>query len=554
MIQKLTILLEDDVKRRVSKDKFFEHIYKELNIDNKEEESIDLIGETYAKLLDLEAKGINGIWARIIKNAFAPLFVGKFDLIVGNPPWVNWESLPQQYREITAPIWQRYALFEHSGLRARLGSAKDDISVLMTYVAIDKYLKDEGKLCFVITQTLFKTVGGGKGFRRFRLGKKGIPFKVLQVDDMVELQPFDSATNRTAVFICKKGEETDYPIDYHVWRKKEKGSIAIDFSWEEVQEKTKVKYFKAQSIDGSLQGPWISARPKALQALKNVFGKSAYQAREGTNTGGANGVLWVEVKEINGKLCTIENLNEIGKKEIAPYRAEVEKELIFPLLRGRDLARWSSTPSLRILIPHDLSNPSKAIEISGMQKKYPNTLKFLSYFEKDLRNRALYKKYLEPQGIPFYGIYNIGGHTFTPYKVVWKEQSSEFECAVVSSVDGKIVVPDHKLMLVDLQNEMEAHYLCAVLNSSPSRFIVQAYTISTQQSTHILENIKIPKYLKENETHKELSKLSKLCHGKVSAGIDICDLEEQIDELAAELWGLTKGELKDIKDSLEEIQ
>ncbi len=27
----------------------------------------------------------NGVWARIIKNAFAPLFTGPVDYIVGNP-------------------------------------------------------------------------------------------------------------------------------------------------------------------------------------------------------------------------------------------------------------------------------------------------------------------------------------------------------------------------------------------------------------------------------------------------------------------------------------
>jgi hypothetical protein len=43
----------------------------------------------YRTLLDLQAERKNGIWARIIKNSFAPLFAGKFDLIVGNPPWIN---------------------------------------------------------------------------------------------------------------------------------------------------------------------------------------------------------------------------------------------------------------------------------------------------------------------------------------------------------------------------------------------------------------------------------------------------------------------------------
>jgi len=173
LIQKVTMLLEDCVKKKQTTKQFLERVHAELITEPKDKKKFDLVlGETYEKLLELEAKGINGIWARIIKNAFAPLFVDSLDFVVGNPPWVNWESLPQEYRDKTVNIWKKYDLFEHTGLRARLGSAKDDISVLMTYVAIDKYLKNKGRLCIVITQTLFKTVGGGEGFRRFRLGKK----------------------------------------------------------------------------------------------------------------------------------------------------------------------------------------------------------------------------------------------------------------------------------------------------------------------------------------------------------------------------------------------
>jgi len=123
---------------------------------------------------------------------------------------------------------------------------------------------------------------------------------------------------------------------------------------------------------------------------------------------------------------------------------------------------------------------------------------------------------------------------------------------VVSSVNGKVIVPDHKLMLVPFDNYEEAHCVCAMLNSAPSRFIVQAYAISTQQSTHILDNVKIPKFDSKNEIHRD--RLSKQCHEKVAIGITVGDIEEQIDELAAELWGLSKEELKDIKESQYEMR
>lgn len=219
-VPQLANLLEDSIMSGKTKDEFLKRVKVDLRLSDQEFEESELyLDDTYDQLVKLNERGINGIWARIIKNAFAPLFVGQFDMVVGNPPWVNWEALPQEYRDRTGHLWQDYDLFTHTGLRARLGSAKDDISVLMTYVSIDKYLKDKGNLCFVITQTLFKTVGGGEGFRRFKLGKNGKSFKITQVDDMVELQPFEGATNKTSVFVCEKGKKTVFPVTYCIWKK-----------------------------------------------------------------------------------------------------------------------------------------------------------------------------------------------------------------------------------------------------------------------------------------------------------------------------------------------
>src|SRR5204863_3389493 len=124
------------------------------------------------------------VWARIIKNAFAPLFVGRVDYVAGNPPWVAWLNLPNDYRERSGNVWSYYKIFPHKGLQARLGSAKDDISILFTYCCADHYLMNGGRLGFVITQTLFKSKGGGQGFRRFQLGDKEY-LSILSVHDTV---------------------------------------------------------------------------------------------------------------------------------------------------------------------------------------------------------------------------------------------------------------------------------------------------------------------------------------------------------------------------------
>ena len=52
-----------------------------------------------SSLVELERKNWDGIWARIITNFLTTANLGKFDVIVGNPPWVDWKSLPSGYRD-----------------------------------------------------------------------------------------------------------------------------------------------------------------------------------------------------------------------------------------------------------------------------------------------------------------------------------------------------------------------------------------------------------------------------------------------------------------------
>ena len=57
---------------------------------------VDIILDLYNKLLDLERQGKDKVWVSILKNAFAPILKGKFDFVIGNPPWVGWENLDRK--------------------------------------------------------------------------------------------------------------------------------------------------------------------------------------------------------------------------------------------------------------------------------------------------------------------------------------------------------------------------------------------------------------------------------------------------------------------------
>lgn len=98
--------------------------------------------------------------------------------------------------------------------------------------------------------------------------------------------------------------------------------------------------------------------------------------------------------------------------------------------------------------------------------------------------------------------------------------------------------------------------MCAVLNSSICRFLVNAYCIGTAISTHILEFIKIPRFDNKNRVHINLSNRSEKAHEAKQSGNHkkLADIESEIDCLGAELWDISSSELHQICINLGEAQ
>jgi len=538
-IDQLANLLEECVGVELEVSQFRTRLLATFPLDEtRDQQDIEIAEQLYEHLLGLQQRGVNGIWARIIKNAFAPLFCEPFDYVAGNPPWVNWESLPDQYRDDTAQYWSKYRLFadDKPDRRQQSARSKSDISALMSYVCADRYLSREGILGFVITQTLFKSERGSKGFRQFEL-PDGHPLKIIHVDDMVRLQPFEGAQNRTSVFVLRAGRETAYPVPYTVWRKASRGlSLPQELPLRDIKGLTSRSRWVARPVDKCDDlSPWITGRERAIQSTEKLVGSSPYLdiAREGANTRGANGVYWV--KQVGARpdgLCVVCNKPELGRRhDVSSCQAPVEDSLVCLLLRGQDAQRWLAEPSMYVLLPYVAGGGSSPIAEEMMQSSYPRAFRFLKRFEEVLRSRPKFRNFDPKNGI-FYQMYSVGEYSFAEHKVVWREQASGLVAAVVSNKEGRVVVPDHKLILAPFDSATEAHFLCSCLNSSPAQFIVKSYSIETSISTHVLSYVAIPKYDPANELHNRLGSLSKKAHTAAAKGDQdtVARIEAKIDQ------------------------
>jgi hypothetical protein len=155
--------------------------------------------------------------------------------------------------------------------------------------------------------------------------------------------------------------------------------------------------------------------------------------------------------------------------------------------------------------------------------------------------------------------------SFSPYKVAWKHVSSSFQVCVIEPVADKLLgnripIPDHGLMFIPVQDAMEAHYLAGILNSSIVRLVIQSYFIEMHILTDICKIINIPRYDPHNKLHLKLAELSKKAHqlAKSKSQEDQEDelkkVEEEIDNIVAQLYGITKDELKEVKKCLAMLQ
>lgn len=565
-IDQLASMVEECVDSKYSVEDFRKRLLQTFPlVEETDDLDIKVLEELYAKIKDLDERAVNGIWARIIKNAFAPLFCGQFDYVAGNPPWVSWHSLPGDYRDSIVFLWLKYHLFGEPEKGRLVGPrSQADLSILMMYTSIDNYLLEGGRIGFVITQSLFKTETGGRGFRQFKLSS-GEPLRVTYVDDMVELQPFEGASNRTSVIIAERGATTQYPVPYTFWKKKA-GRISLDVAMDikEVSELTRRWQWQAMPIQpADASSPWIAGRSKAIKSVVSCMGESKYfsTTHKGTDTRGANGIYWVQIVDVrpDGDLV-VYNLADEARKHVDSVQAAIEKDLVYPLLRGRDVNRWKAQPSAYIVIPQDYDQPSKPIDEGLLKSNWPKTYRFLYGFRTPLQRRPAFRNF-DPSSQPFYMMYNVGRYTFAPFKVVWRYIATDMVCCVVDTTtlpggESKVTVPDCKLTLVPCNMSQEAHYVCACLGSSVARFIVKSYSIGTEISTHVLKYIGIPKFSFKDKVHQGLSELSQNAHHAMSIGDEagVKELEERIDKLSAEVWGLTKNELKEIQQSLAELR
>ena len=498
---------------------------------------------TYENVLRLHRRNWNGIWFRIVRNFFWSATAGEFDVVVGNPPWVRWANLPSLYRERVKPTCDQYEIFSSTPFS---GGNSLDISGLITYTVADKWLKQNGKLVFVLTQTLFQNPSS-EGFRRFQINATTylVP---REVDDLKALKPFADASNSTAVAVFEKttAPAEYYPVRYRTWDRSGRHSRTIPalLSPQEVLARVTITNQEANPV-GDVGSPWAILPAGRYAELETLRGSCDWvQGRKGI-TADLNGIYFVTVDEENAlaNRVQISTRPEAGKTDLGPKRQFwIEPDLLYPLLKGAsDIkpCRLTRAHNLFVLVPNTGISRGQYQRASEMvEDDLPHTYRYFNTYQAALRRRSTFR--LRMPGAPFFAVYSVGSYTFAPYKVIWAEQGT-FGAAVVTDAPvplqgTKPFVPDHKLFFAEFAEPAPAYYLCGLLNAPSVKEYIESHNISIQLGD-VFKHLTLPEYDSENNQHVRLSELVKRTHASSDSEYPV--LLERVRAMADDMLVMT---------------
>lgn len=497
---------------------------------------IDACEAVYHQMHLLNEEGRDGVWARVIEQFFAPTMFEPADVVVGNPPWINWKHLPDSWQAQSETAWVRWGLWATKSGTG--GIPLSDISVLLLARSIADYAKPGGIVGFVMPESVLLADPGNSRIRRCSLGPSdgtaaAVLFRPLLVDDWTVLNPFSpDAANKPVSIYVKSGESQKWPVEKIVWQRKRPGSrLRSGDSWSDTAPSLIHDSIEIGPLDPNEQGSrWVV--PPEPGVLRTVGQMPGYRWGQGFHTRGADSIFTVKMRSLSpdeGRV-TVERDTKAGRNEAIPVIPNasigtddgqtMEAAYLWPLVRGENVHPFRVEPSERYMIlAHQAGDLRLVMTDADLATHAPKLLDYLEPFRKQLSERSAYTP-LNPSADP-YGILGPTAHiTRTKPLVVsrYMEPRRRPPAAVIlPEIDPRlgfetVCYPNNKCNVLVCESEAEAHYVAAWANSNLAQSAIAAISSSTTIGPNVFERLAMPRYDPDDEAHAALSELGKRAH------------------------------------------
>jgi hypothetical protein len=305
----------------------------------------------------------------------------------------------------------------------------------------------------------------------------------------------------------------------------------------------------APSEPGDSASAWTIGDPRCLRAIAALTGSNAYRVRTGVFTGGANAVYYLQRRRrLAGGTSRYRNVPEGSRRPAAALEFTLENDLVYEVVRGRDIGMWQATSGALLLCPHTAETRMQPIPPKLLRRKYPHADRYLRRMRSVLDARCGFSGWEHRhRDAGFYALQRIGAYTFLPYKVAWRYIATDFLVSVIGpTADGRPRLGNDKVMFVACEEAAEAYFLCGLLSSDPIRWCVTATMTGTQISTSAIKHLHLPPFDADDANHAAIAESCRRGHECVQENDPRGARREldSINRIVAKIYELSKQEMK----------
>ncbi|MHA1659399.1 MAG: HsdM family class I SAM-dependent methyltransferase, partial [Promethearchaeota archaeon] len=423
----------------------------------------------------------------------------NFNLIIGNPPWYTYSDITSiEYQEKVKSLAK---ILEIKPLPKNILNI--EISTLFFYQAKNLYMKNDGKIFFVITKGVitgshasrFRNFNGFKNVRIWTFDKKiekifNIDFICLFAEKTREIQSDINREIPAYHFTIEKEKDSINYFDVMNLVLKEK-KILVPYNIEKKNDKIFTK--KLITIEENKE-----LIPSQISIYKKLFHKGADL--------NPRNLIFIVPKDINEDLVKVNPDKRIFKRAKDPWlnkefcNETLEKKYIFKVVKSTELVKFYIHDDYHVFLPlskKDLSfnyselSKNARIFYDKINKIYLKLKKSTTKHDSLMDNLNRWSKLINKRQL-------------ARIKVVYNNSGSVLNSAVVQ---GKYLITGD-LSFYDTENLNEAYYLLAILNSE----LMSNQIKIKKSSRHIFKipfEIAIKKFDNRNINHQKIAELGK---------------------------------------------
>ncbi len=428
------------------------------------------LSATIDKLSDLHAQGRDHIWAYYTRNLVRPITLArnKVDVIVGNPPWINYNQTTDVLRdELANQSRNVYGIWAGGNL-----ATQQDVATLFYARCVDLYLRDGGAIGMVMPNSALQ----GRQHRKWLSGewKASDESRTLNVDfssknpwDLAQLVPNTFFPNVSSVIFAKRLGEDGKGVPLA-------GEMEI---WEGPTGTSEVERRISALVDTG-QGH-VSPYAKIARNGATIYPRVLFFVNEEPNPATVSVGHTVTTSPRRGVYD-----NEPWKSlELLPLQGNtIEEEHVFATYLGETVVPYACLAPMTAILPfkkgnvglNRVENGLFGVQTNALSRRMRDRWRVLNLAWEDNTDEGKGKKLIDQ--LDHYGKLTSQlawrrDRSESPFRIAYTKSGAP-TAAIVTDDDAII---DNLLYWIKCSSSDEAHYLLAVINSNALYEAVRPY-------------------------------------------------------------------------------